>query len=127
MGDCYSVYFKGKIKNPVAFVQKSKAFIHAPHWTGGLKIAPECYEKGDETTPRGILGILFAEVNQPYGFTVLEGTRAEENIFEVNAGFDATYTWGAILEGWWNEIEDTLEEGAIFEVDADETKFNFST
>lgn len=125
MGDCYSAYFKGKIKNPAAFVEKSKAYFRAAHWTGGVKIAPDCYEKGDETTPRGILGIILAEVHQPYGFTVLEGTKADENIFEVNAGFDASYSWGLVLEGWWHVIEDTLEEGAVFDVDADETKFNY--
>lgn len=125
MGDCYSAYIKCRVKDPAAFVEKSKAMFRRPLW-GEVRIAPDCYEKGDETTPRGIIGIVMAEVHQPRGFTLLRsGTNETENRFEATAGFDASYSWGLVLDLWWRAIEDTLEDGSLFDVDSDETRFHY--
>lgn len=111
MGAAYLVNAKLKIKDPVKFVNDSKDCL----------LGEDCWDKEYENaienlrTVEDVMAFLLAAKQNTARYVV-----QQDGYVMYTSAFDASYGWEGILDGWFNDIVDDLDDGSYLLVDGDE-------
>lgn len=109
MGQPYSVYLEGKIKDDALLVKLTNDYINNPN----SNFSENCWDMSDLTTAEGCIRAILAGDTQPGLYEIQElknGNKMYSN------GFDACYSWESVLYRWFIAVASAFEDGTEIEV-----------
>lgn len=112
MSQCYTIYLRGKVRNPQKFMELSTNAIKK------ADVAPQCVALGDFNTPDGHIRFMLAD--HQHGLTMKE---EPEGWREYRSEFTATYSWWEVLADWFMKVAPALEDGSDFEMTGDDPDY----
>lgn len=113
MGQSYSVYLEGKIKDEALLVKLTNNYINSP----GNNFSENCWDKSDLTTAEGCIRAILAGDKHPDEFRK-EVTECGTTLYFND--FYCCYGWESVLYRWFNAVAPAFEDGADLEVTPEE-------
>lgn len=113
MGQPYSVYLEGKIKDDALLVKLTNEYINSPN----SNFSENCWDKSDLTTAEGCIRAILAGDTQPDEF---RREVREDGTIQYFNNFYCSYGWESVLYRWFNAVAPAFKDGADLEVTPEE-------
>lgn len=111
MSQCYSVVLDVKIKDRSLLIKLTNEFIKSTTFQEG------CWDGADLKTEEGCIEAILCDTSR---YLRMHVTYNGNGFVRYANAFNASYSWGSVLDGWFRAIAPALDERSSIDVDTDD-------